>query len=99
MRVFRYLTLLLERHIAQKKNPLPLPLVYPIIVYTGAKPYTYATDFFNLFGTENKELAKSLFLSPFQLVDVCRKSDEEIKKHDWFGLEPVQNLLGCDRNH
>ena len=66
-RTFRYLTLYIERHISQHENPLPLPLVYPIIVYTGSKPYTYSTDFFDLFGTENKKLAKSFFLSPQQL--------------------------------
>ena len=56
-----------------------------MIIYTGEDRYTVSTDFFDLFGTR-KELAKQYLLTPIKLVDVCRMSDEEIKKHQLFGI-------------
>jgi hypothetical protein len=40
---------------------------------------------FDLFGTQ-KELAKQYLLNPIKLIDVCRMSDEESKKHRLFGI-------------
>jgi predicted transposase/invertase (TIGR01784 family) len=84
LRVWQYLlAILVEYRKAHPKDPLPV--VYPMILYTGEKPYGFSTQFFDLFG-DNKALAESLFLQEIKLVDLCRMSDEEIQKHALFGL-------------
>lgn len=84
LRIWQYLLLVLMEF-AENNPGKPLPVIYPIIIYSGEKPYTASTDFFDLFG-EQKDLAKQYLLSPFRLVDVCRMKDEDIKNHKIFGL-------------
>ena len=45
---------------------------------------TGTTDIFNLFGN-NRELAKSTLLQPFQLVDVRQIPDEQLRRRLWSG--------------
>ncbi len=60
----------MRRHVLRnKKKPLPLPLVFPIVVFNGVEPWSHDRDFFNLFG-EMEPLARELFLNPFRLIDV-----------------------------
>ncbi|MBY0544502.1 MAG: Rpn family recombination-promoting nuclease/putative transposase, partial [Gammaproteobacteria bacterium] len=69
-RVLYYTLHGIRRHVLRnKKKPLPLPLVYPLIVYNGVDPWSHDRDFFNLFG-EMSSLAREVFLNPFQLLDV-----------------------------
>lgn len=51
----------------------------PLILYTGQKPYTYSTDLFDLFEKE-KELARSIFLSPYPLIDLHKIPDETLRE-------------------
>ena len=62
-----------------------LPFVYPIILYTGKRPYSHSMDLFDLFSTEERELAKETLTSPYRLIDLTQVSDEELKRHFWFG--------------
>lgn len=77
--------LLLLMEYREHHSQEPLPIIYPIIIYSGEEPYTASTDFFTLFG-EHEELAREYLLNPIQLVDVCRMSDEDITNHQIFGL-------------
>jgi len=84
LRVWQYILLLLmEWHDDHPGEPLPV--VYPIIVYTGAAGYHASTEFFDLFGNQ-KALAKSYLFNEITVVDVCRLEDSDIRKHDLFGL-------------
>lgn len=84
LKVWQYLFLVLMEYAENHpKQPLPVPL--PIIVYTGEQPFKYSTYLFDLFG-EQKSLAESLFYQDIPLIDVCRMSDDDIKKHRLFGL-------------
>jgi predicted transposase/invertase (TIGR01784 family) len=85
-RLHYYLLQGLKRYILQnKQTPLPLPLIFPIVLYNGEDAYPYSRDIFALFGQE-EALAKTIFLQPFALVDVGELPDEEISKHQWAGL-------------
>ncbi len=84
LRILGYQWQLLEE--SHKKQPeQPLPIIYSLIIYTGEKPYTYSTDFFDLFG-KGKTLAKIYWLEAIPLIDVCRQSDDVIEQRRWFGL-------------
>ena len=85
-RLHYYLLQGLKRYILQNKQaPLPLPIVFPIVLYNGEDAYPYSRDIFALFGQE-EALAKAVFLQPFTLVNVGELSDEEISKHQWAGI-------------
>ncbi len=62
----------------RKKNPGgSLPIVYPLVVYSGEKIWDAPLDIFELFGNE-EALARETLLKPYQLIDVARS--EELKK-------------------
>lgn len=85
-RLMYYIFQGLKRHVLRhKKKPLPLPLVYPIVLYNGMTPYHSPKEIFPLFGSL-ESLAREVFLTPFKLVDVAKLSDDDIRKHKWAGL-------------
>jgi len=84
LRIWEYILLVLAEYL-QNNPKKPLPIVYPLIIYTGEQLYTYSTNLFDLFG-DNKALAEKYLLRDIQLVDVCRMPDEEIRQHQLFGL-------------
>jgi len=47
--------------------------------------YSGTTDIFDLF-YENKELAQSVFLKPFGLIDVTKMSDKSLKEGGYSGI-------------
>jgi predicted transposase/invertase (TIGR01784 family) len=84
LRLLIYMVRIIERyHKLHPKNPLPL--VYPLVVYTGEKSWDAPLSVFDLFG-ENKILAEQIFLKPYQLIDVQRINDEDLYKNTWIGL-------------
>ena len=79
-RVLYYMMHGIRRHILRnKKRPLPLPLVYPIIVYNGVEPWAHDRDFFNLFGSM-ESLAREVFLNPFRLIDVGTLEPDDFRR-------------------
>ena len=84
LRIWQYLLLVLLEYMQNHPNE-DLPLVFPLILYTGQEPYHCSTDLLELFG-ENKELMRERILQAIKLVDVCRLSDDAIKQHRLFGL-------------
>jgi predicted transposase/invertase (TIGR01784 family) len=83
-RLLIYRVRLMERH--QKKYPdQPLPLIYPLVVYNGERPWETPIDFFALF-SEHSELAKTWWLNPTPLVDIQKLPDDEIVRRRWSGL-------------
>jgi predicted transposase/invertase (TIGR01784 family) len=85
LRIIKYLIAIIEHHIKENGGE-DLPLVYPMILYQGEKPWNHPTNFFELFSADNTELAKQIFTGDFQLVDIHRIPDEEFKKHFWAGV-------------
>ena len=84
-RMLQYTMSIMDQHLKKHPKDKKLPLVVPLILYTGDKPYTYSTDLFDLFGKE-KNLAKSTFLSPYQLIDLNKIPDETLREaYYWFG--------------
>lgn len=83
-RLLVYIVRILEQHL--KQNPgSHLPLVYTMVIYAGDEPWDAALDIFPLFG-ELEELARETLLKPYQLMDVNRISDEELREQILSGL-------------
>jgi len=77
-RILKYMIAIMEDHLGQNNTAI-LPVVYPMIMYSGGKPYNYSTNLLDLF-EEQKELALEVFLHGYQLVDISQIPDEELKK-------------------
>lgn len=83
-RLWVYMVRLLETHL--KQNPgQPLPLIYPLVIYTGQEKWESSIDFFALFGDHN-ESAKEWLLKPFQLLDIHQQQDDEMRRRQWCGI-------------
>ena len=83
-RLLVYTVGIMQAH--EKKNRKgPLPIVYPLVLYSGAKEWTAPRDIFDLFG-EHKALAKEILFKPFHLIDLQRMDDEDLQKEQWSGL-------------
>ncbi len=84
LRVWQYLVFSFNG-ICRKSSKSSFACSYPLILYTGEAKFTHSTNMFDLFGVHG-ELAKKHFLEGVHLVDVCRLDDDDIKKHELFGL-------------
>ncbi len=83
-RLLVYIVRAIELH--RKKNPnVSLPLIYPLVVYSGVKPWNAPRDIYGLFG-EEENIAKEVMFKPYQLIDLARLDEHEIKQHAWSGL-------------
>jgi predicted transposase/invertase (TIGR01784 family) len=80
-RILRYMISVMEHHLKTYKD---LPVVLPLILYTGRRSYEYSTCFFDLF--KERDLVKDIFLNPFKLIDLSKIPDEKLKKHLWTGV-------------
>lgn len=85
LRILGYVCRILDRHRQQNPAEKRLPLVVPLIFFTGTGEYTKSTDLFELFG-EHADLAKKLLFGPYTLRSVQHTEDDEILKHRWVGL-------------
>ena len=84
-RLLCYIVLIMQTHRA-KYPKTPLPLIYPIVLYSGEKEWNAPEDVFELFEPQHQALAKDLLLQPYHLIDLTNVSDDELKKHKWSGL-------------
>jgi len=54
--------------------------------YNGKPVWNAPTDIFDLFEEEDQALAKAVLFKPYQLLDICRMSDDDISQRFWSGL-------------
>jgi predicted transposase/invertase (TIGR01784 family) len=83
-RLLKYIIAIIDQHLTTYGGQR-LPIIYPLVFYTGEGRYPHSTDIFDLFDGP-KGLARETFLKPFQLVDVHRIPDEKLKEHVWSSL-------------
>lgn len=85
-RIFKYIMNIMDHHLKSKSSEQAcLPVVYPLLFYTGASNYNFSTDIFDLF-CESKDLAKQVFMQPFQLIQINQIADEVLKQRVWSGI-------------
>jgi predicted transposase/invertase (TIGR01784 family) len=83
-RVLKYMVAIMEYH-AKQIHADRLPIVYPIIFYTGDRNYNHSTDLFDLFG-DKKELAKDILWQPYKLIDLSKIPDKHLKQYLRYGV-------------
>lgn len=83
LRILEYVTKVIRKHLHENGN-VPLPLVYPCVLYNGSESYSHTTDLFELF--QDSSFAREIFLKPFQLIDLTQLSDDDLKKESLLGV-------------
>lgn len=81
-RLLKYTINIMDNHLRKNKK---LPIVYPIVLYTGHKKYSSVKSVFDLFA-ENKKLAKDIFLQPYKLINLQNITEVELANLIWFGV-------------
>ena len=82
-RLWGYITRLLEAHRTKHPND-PLPLIYPMVVYSGQETWNAPSDIFSLF--VDPDLAKSWLVQPWQLLNLQTIPDDDMRKRQWCGV-------------
>lgn len=82
-RVLKYTCNIIDQYLKDtgKKR---LPMILPMVVYHGKKPWSYSTNINDLVDSRD-ELVETLFLKPFFLIDLNLISDEVLKQRVWSG--------------
>ena len=85
-RLMKYMVNIWDFHLKQsdKKNSLPLPVIYPLVFYTGESPYHGSRVLSELFGEQKVRMQHILDL-PFHLIDINTIPEEELMSHVWAG--------------
>lgn len=83
-RLLSYSLNVMHRHLENEKKKsgkkcTKLPLVVPLVFYQGPEGYNYSMEFLKCFADEG--LAEKLYKEPFQLVDLTKFDNDDLKKH------------------
>lgn len=88
-RILRYITRIITQHLEQnptsKQQEKPLPLVIPLVLYTGAQPYSYTMNINDLVQGPRK-LIDDYFLKSFHLVEMKDIDDSQMHDFVWGGF-------------
>jgi predicted transposase YdaD len=84
-RLLKYLCRIIDQHQHQHKKDPYLPLVVPMVFYTGTKPYSYSMELQDLF-RPSEEIGKSLLFGPYPRIDLHSMPDETIYTHQLCGM-------------
>ena len=71
-----------KRHVKGKK--VKLPLVIPLVIYNGEKPYRHSLDIRDMFNGTTEMIEAALF-KPATLVDLNKIEDEQLKEDIHLG--------------
>ena len=83
-RVLKYVCNIIDQHTKDKKSNR-IPLILPLVVYHGTRPWTYSTNI-NALVDAPKELVEAYFLKPFILIDLNLIEDAVLKQRAWVGV-------------
>ena len=85
-RLFKYMTNIIERHRTLNPNEKNLPLVIPMIFYTGKAKYNVPRNLWDLCKDEEQEIAKEIWTKDYNLINLQEIPDEEFRKRTWAGV-------------
>ncbi len=102
VRLFKYISIIWD-HLRKTSKSIQVPLVYPLIIYNGDKPYLHSLNLSDLIKPNaSKELFHNLFSQPFRLIDLAAIKDEELRKSGQKGVKGIALLMALkhvfDRN-
>ena len=85
VRLWEYICRIWRMHRKQHPNE-PLPVVYPLVLYSGDKPYREPMDLIKMFAETDQDLAREVLYNPFQLIDLTQSKPEDFEQHRLLSL-------------
>jgi predicted transposase/invertase (TIGR01784 family) len=79
-RLLKYMINIMDHHLLSNKK---LPIIFPIILYTGKDNRIHVIDIFDLFG-EDKELARNILLNPYYILNINEIKESDLKDQHHF---------------
>lgn len=100
-RIWQYVINIWADHIKQvkgKNKAKKLPLIFPLVFYTGKTVYSSSTDIRDLIQAPSSLIEQSLFKQTFQLIDVNQLTDDALQQQRWAGMLALMMKHIHDRN-
>ena len=83
LRIMKYVLRICDDYLKKNKGG-KIPLIYPILFYSGQKKYTAPLSLYSLFA--NSERAKEFLTKPIQLVESSNFQKDDIRGSNYAGL-------------
>jgi predicted transposase/invertase (TIGR01784 family) len=83
LRIMKYVLHICDDYLKKNKGE-KIPLIYPILFYSGQKKYTAPLSLWSLFA--NSERAKEFLTKPIQLVESSNFQKDDIRGRNYSGL-------------
>ena len=83
LRVQKYVLRVCDDYLKKNKTG-KIPLIYPILLYSGKEKYTAPLSFYELFN--NAEKAKEFLTKPIQLIETSSFEKDKIRDRYYSGL-------------
>ena len=80
VRLWEYVSRIWRIHRKQHPNE-PLPVIYPMLFYSGDKPYIEPMDLIKMFAKADQDLAREVLYNPFQLIDLTQSKPADFEQH------------------
>ena len=96
-RLWRYLLSICDEHLKTHGGKGPLPLVYPVVLYSGIdKPWNAPLNLIELFDPTHQNLMRPLLHDAFPLVDINCLNADKLSRYQRFEL--LVTTLKCRKN-
>jgi predicted transposase/invertase (TIGR01784 family) len=82
-RLLKYTLNIMDYHLNKSDNK-KLPIIYPIVLYSGKTQYNAATNIFELF--QHQDLAKEIMFCDYHLLNIHDIANEDVRNQLYFGL-------------
>jgi len=80
VRIFKYMATIWD-HIRKTGKSTHIPLIFPVILYNGDRPYSHTLTFKDMIEPEaSRKLFESYFKTPFCLIDLTIIKDDVLRK-------------------
>ena len=81
VRIFKYIAIIWD-HLRKTSKTQKIPLVYPIIIYNGSRPYSHSLTLKDMITpAASQKIFEDFFKTPFCLIDLTIIEDETLRKN------------------
>lgn len=81
VRIFKYMAIIWD-HLRKTSKNHKIPLVYPLIIYNGSRPYSHSLTLKDMIEPEaSRSLFENFFKTPFCLIDLTLIEDDDLRKN------------------
>ena len=81
VRIFKYIAIIWD-HLRKTSKNHKIPLVYPLVIYNGSRPYSHSLTLKDMIEPEaSRSLFENFFKTPFCLIDLTIIEDKTLREN------------------